>query len=279
VSQSLVYLPLVSGSTDALERARAAWPKVRVERDVFLRYLAERTGNRSHGPVPNVHVEDLYLACGCAVGDSHALAELESRFFPEVGAYVRTIDPAPEFADEVRQVLRAKLLVRDGDEPPRIAEYTGRGPLAGWLRVASIRAAHDLQRKRKRFATLDTGQAGRLRSRGPDPEVAYVMEHYGREFRDAFQKTLSALPARERNILSLYFLDGMTSEAIGVFYRVHGSTVRVWIKRLRTTILDETRRRLRERLAVGRSELDSVMRAIRSDMDVSISRYLKRPEG
>ena len=54
----------------------------------------------------------------------------------------------PMFVDEVRQVLRTKLLVGDG-APPKIADYSGRGPLDGWVRAAAVRAAIDLKRREK----------------------------------------------------------------------------------------------------------------------------------
>ena len=48
------------------------------------------------------------------------------------------IDSSSQFVDEVKQGLRERLLV---GPPPRIAEYSGSGPLGGWLRVVSVRLA------------------------------------------------------------------------------------------------------------------------------------------
>ena len=51
-------------------------------------------------------------------------------------------------------------------------------------------------------------------------------------------------------------IDGMTITEIGALYRVHASTVARWIARSRQTILDQTRRLLRDRLRLGTQELE-----------------------
>ena len=45
--------------------------------------------------------------------------------------------------DDVRSIVRDKLLLPDGDRPPRIIDYAGRGRLRGLIQVSATRAAID----------------------------------------------------------------------------------------------------------------------------------------
>ncbi len=91
------------------------------------------------------------------------------------------------------------------------------------------------------------------------------------------QTTLESLPFKERNVLCLYFVEGLSSSAIGALYHVQGATVRRWIKQTREDILQETRRLLRERLGMETAELPSLLGLVESQLDLSITRFLRTP--
>jgi RNA polymerase sigma-70 factor (ECF subfamily) len=265
---------------ELVARAREAWPGVEVAAREFASYLSERLPDDEHleTSIARAHIDDLYLACACARRNPHALAEFEQRFLPDVAAYVATVDASPAFADEVRQILRKKLFVSDGESRAKIMDFGGRGPLGGWLRIVAIRTARDLKRSQNRHHPGRAKESLQIRSSTPDPELQLVKARYGREFRIAFETTLSSLAPRDRNVLSLYFLEGMTSNEIAALYQVSGAAVRLWLKRSRGTILSETRRLLGDRLGMKDSELQSLMYVVQSQLDVSISRFLKKTE-
>src|SRR5262249_35511447 len=154
-------------------------------------------------------------------------------------------------------------------------EYTGAGALSTWLRVVSVRTALNLRRRAKPQVPLDDERAVQLRSSVPDPEIDYLKTRYGREFREAFRNALQALPERERTILSLHFIDGLSSGAIAPMFRVHGATIRRWIERARKDIVTHTHTLLRERLKITPEELESLMGLVRSQLDQSISKLLR----
>lgn len=250
--------------------ARAAWPDVELDTSAFLRYAAERVPNLSAAVE---HGSDLYLACACAKGNRRALAGFEMHFLSQIEIHVRHIDSSSVFQDELKQLLRSKLFVSQQDEEPKIRRYTGRGPLAAWLRVVAIRTAQDMVRANERNRSLDE-DPDELRSEG-DPEGEYLKARYRPEFRAALEKTLAALTSRDRNILRLYYFEGLSSIAIARMYRVSGAAVRSRIQRCRSAILTETRRLLSERLGVDGGEFESLMGLVQSQVDVSISRILK----
>jgi RNA polymerase sigma-70 factor (ECF subfamily) len=89
------------------------------------------------------------------------------------------------------------------------------------------------------------------------------------------REALSQQPAKEKNLLSLYFVDGLRSAEIGKLYGVHAATVRRWIEQARQTLLDETRKRLRHRLRLEASEFESLMVLVQSQLDVTLTRCLR----
>lgn len=259
----------------AIESARRAWPGIEVDADELAAYV---TQDASDDAAPGeLHIADLYLTCACARGDRRALLELDRRFLCDVGTFVARLDASKAFADEVTQLLRHKLFVTDTGTRARIVDYRGRGPLAAWLRIAAIRVARDLIRSRDRRAPIEREHGDELRPPVPDPELQLIKGRYGKEFREAFQATLSALSPKDSNVLCLYYLDGASSSTIGAMYRVQGATVRLWIKQLREQILEQMRDILRETMGIETTEFDHVMVMVQSQLDVSISRYLKKP--
>jgi RNA polymerase sigma-70 factor (ECF subfamily) len=258
----------------ALEAARAAWPQVALDPLEFAAHLAGRLPDAPDliDAIGQLHAADLYLACACALGEPRALACFDEQFLAPVGRTWGTRHPLADFADEVRQALRVRLLVSDGGGPPRIAGYSGRGPLAAWVRMAATRLGLDL-RRRERPGSREEDELT-LEARGDDPELEYLKTRYAAELSEALKTTLAALSSRTANVLRLHYQEGMTVDAIGTMYRVSGRTVQRWLAEARRTILAETRRLLSERLGLTDSRLDSLIGLVRSRLDISISQYL-----
>jgi hypothetical protein len=58
---------------------------------------------------------------------------------------------------------------------------------------------------------------------------------------------------------------------------VHRSSVGRWIVECRAKVLEATRARLAERLAIDAREVESMIRLLRSQLDESLTGYLKSP--
>jgi RNA polymerase sigma-70 factor (ECF subfamily) len=140
------------------------------------------------------------------------------------------VERAPAFADEVRQELRDKLFTSPDGEP-KIAEYTGRGALGGWVRVSALRIALNLRRSAKRAAAVNERAASMEEAlmSGSSPELAYLKERYRAVFTEALEAAVASLSDRDRALLRLYHVDGLSLEAMAALYRVHLSTVSRWL--------------------------------------------------
>lgn len=261
-----------------LETGRNAWPSITLAPETFLRQLAERlsTDEQAAAALGTVHAADLYLACACAGGDPEALRVFERAVLgPIVDQVARRSPQAP--ADELKQALRTRLLVAPQGEGarPRIAGYSGQGPLTAWLRMAAARVVIDLQRAQKEQAPFDEEAPFLIEASGPDPEIAYLKSRYRTELEEAFRTTLGSLEARDRAVLALHFLEGMRAEAIAAIYQVSARTVERWIASARERILDETRRLLAGKLRIAPSQVETLLGLVHSQFDVSICKVLR----
>lgn len=263
-----------------LAAARCQHPELLLGAEVFARHLtAIRARTGADAAQLAVHAGDLYLACACAVGDAAALARFEALCLPAARAAIGRIDGQPQFVAEVAQELRGRLLVRDDSGgPPRIARYDGRGPLTSWVRTAAVRLALDRLREQQRSIEQPAEQEALCAAVAVDdhaPEEGLIRRHYREHFREAFAAALAALSARERTILRLQLLDGLTEEQIGIMYGAHRVTVARWLGRARRQLLDETRRQLAEMLGLQPGQLESFTGFVPSRLDLSLSRLLR----
>jgi RNA polymerase sigma-70 factor (ECF subfamily) len=223
----------------------------------------------------DAHAADAALARACAAGDVQAIAEVERRFGDEMTRALARLGIDTETSAEIRQALREKLFVGKGGEPPAIATYSGRGPLGGWLRALVVHAAMSAHRAAKRRAQDRTDSVLSGIAADEDPELAQIRARYAGPFREAFRDALASLSPRERNVLRLVYVEGLTVEQAGAAYGVHRVSVSRWLGQTRQTLLERTRALLAKRLALGASELASVTRMCLSQIDVSLDRLLR----
>ena len=256
----------------AWSAARQAWPAVGVSRAEFAAYIAVRlaTDEAPEVALARLRIADLYLACGCARGDRAAIALFEHHVLGEAYAYLKRSDPV--VADEVLQRLRVRLLVAEDGGAPEIIKYKGTGALGGWIRTVSARMVQDLRRAERWHLPVDEA---RDELHTTDPEMRHLKQQYASELAEALRQVLSELEATERNVVAMHYLDGLSSDAVAQLLRVDGSTVRRRLTRLRQRILDECRALLAARLKLSVASCDSLIGALRSDLDTSIARLLR----
>ncbi len=262
---------------EVMLRVAASGVQGQIPAEEFLAHLASRLpdGARLLPLLERLHVEDLALAWACGQGRSGAIEMMERRCFPAgVDAALKSMPDAAANLGEIKQLLRHRLLVADGERPPRITQYSGRGALRSWLRVAAIRCALNfLKGKTRREVQLDEEVLER-RVTPEDPELRQLKVRYREQFKAAFETALISLETKERNLLAYHYLERLNIDQIGAIYDVHRATVARWLARIRRTLEHRTRRALMERLSVSGQELESIMRLIQSQLDASIERFL-----
>lgn len=258
------------------EEATAAWPEVDVEASAFMAFVSERMVDdapRSDAIAP-LRPGDLLLCHACLRGDPTALAAFDAGYLAATPSLVRRLALTAEQAQDVRQQLAQRLLVGTDQAGPRLSAYAGRGDLRNWVRTAALRVAQNLIASGARRPTEGDEALARAIAPGPDPALGFLQQQYGERFRQAFEAAVGELSPKERTLLRLAFVDGMTSDAIGSVYSVHRATAARWVASARDRLRARTRRRMMDRLGVGQADLQSIMRLIQSQLDVSVRRCL-----
>jgi len=261
---------------DALARGRTAWPGIDLPPDAFLPYVAARVPPHLDADAifATLQMTDLYLACAGSRGDPAAIAAFEARFRPDVEAALDRLRATRDQRQEVTQALWAQLFTGTPGAGPAILTYSGRGALAGWLRVAAVRAGFRLLRREERAGVGHDDLLTELPSPDQGPELEYLKTKYCGEFQDAFAAALDGLSAQQRILLRLHYVDGLSIDAIGEVYRLHRATVARRIAKARHEVLTSTRRTMVRRLRLPREEQESVLRLIRSQLQVSLTGHL-----
>jgi RNA polymerase sigma-70 factor (ECF subfamily) len=246
------------------EDGRRAWPSVALDRDAFARWIAPRLAD---GEV-ELRAEELYLACACAAGDDHALAEFERRFLSEVASFLARSNPTPRFVDDVCQELRARLFLEK-----KIDGWSGRGALASWLRVVTLRVAANLRRQDRPHMELEDA----MPERAIDPELGIIRARDGAAFRAALGDAIATLSAEDRALLRLHYVEGLNIDRIAIVFHVSRATIGRRMIDVREALVTATRRLLRDRLKASDKELESILRVVRSELGVSLSAILLYP--
>jgi RNA polymerase sigma-70 factor (ECF subfamily) len=251
--------------------ARQAFPTIDLDAAVFLAHLAEHLPSDLDAAqaVDEIHGNDLYLACACARGIPEAIAVFEREHLSAVANAVARIDRSPHFLDEVRQRLRERLLV---GQRPRIADYNGSGPLGGWVRVTAIRVALNTVRESNR---VDGDSLPSIPGNAEDPELGAIHGQYRAEVEAALKAAVGRLGANDRELLRLHYLDKVSFERIARLKNVDPTTISRRIAATRRFLLAETRRELERLTAITPGSRDSLLLALRSQINISLESLLK----
>lgn len=252
---------------DALERR----PLPAALRTGFRAFVAQKSGASA------LYLDDLLVAYGAAFGDRGCIEVLERDFFQRLRPMLARLRLSPDALDELAQQLRVELLVaRDGDrDRKKILQYSGQGPLGGFLRAVATRAAlSDLRRAPAASAPNEGDFDGELMgfATSEDDTLKSLHRLHGKALGDALRASVKGLPARDRNLLRMYVLDGANIETIGRVYGVHRATVARWISEIRIRLAREARDRMTP--LVSASEAVSIARLCFSQLDLSLDRLL-----
>ena len=241
-----------------------AWPALKVDRAAFAEHVRSLAADTE-----GAHAGDLYLAFACMTGDAAAWRQLDEEHLAAIPAAVGRVDRAPAFADEVRQRVAEKLLGPDG----KLAGYTGRGPLGGWLRIVALREAQTLVRQRR---GVDTTEIADIAGVDNDPELALLKRQSAETFRRAYGDVIAALDDETRTTLRLYFVDGLTYAEIGRVLSVSLASAARRVTAARERLLDGVHEAIRAELGANAPGAETLFALVESQLQLSVMRHFGR---
>jgi RNA polymerase sigma-70 factor (ECF subfamily) len=189
--------------------------------EIAAKYLPAGATNRQTADFySGLRIEELALARACAAGQERAWEVFMSRYrekLYDIATYIaKETSAARELADSLYGDLYGTA-TREGLRVSKLASYTGRGSLEGWLRTVLAQEFVNRYRRQRRLVSLEeeTEDGHELPARvAVDPRVEAATD-----------EALSALPAEDRFILASYYLDDRTLAEIGRALTVHESTI------------------------------------------------------
>jgi RNA polymerase sigma-70 factor (ECF subfamily) len=107
-----------------------------------------------------------------------------------------------------------------------------------------------------------------------DPELRYLKERYRDDFKAAVTVAMARLAPRDRTVLRLHAVGGLTQAKIAAMFGVDESTISRWVQRAKDAVLFDTQRELGARLGIRIAEVPSLVRLVSSQVDLSLARLL-----
>ncbi|HKA86033.1 MAG TPA: sigma factor-like helix-turn-helix DNA-binding protein [Haliangiales bacterium] len=236
--------------------------------DVAIADLERLLVGRSLPELSEERAVEVFLAYACALGDEAAIGALDRRYLAGVARALQRGRSHEIVADAVQQLVATVLLPRRG-RPPEIADFTGSGPLAGWLRIVALRILLRLERRDRRAAPIDLARAPVPPP--DDPEFAYLRRRYNAALQEALADAWSAMAPETRVLLRLRYRDGVGIDEIAAMENVHRATAARRLRRAEDLLTEQARALLRTRLGASDLDIDSMVRAIRSRIEISLS--------
>src|SRR5271169_5680679 len=173
----------------------------------------------------SLRVEELALARACAAGHERAwevfLTRYREKLYNIAGYIAKESSAARELADSIYAELYGTT-TREGKRNSKLASYTGRGSLEGWLRTVVAQEFVNRYRRQRRTVSLDEESEEGAQFAAPNPEPVLAVDS---RVEKATDEALTELSAEEKFILASYFLDSRTLAEIARALRVHESTI------------------------------------------------------
>ncbi len=230
-----------------------------------------------------LQADDLCLIVACERGDEAAWTDLVSRFTTTVRSAARSASSNEDAAEDLAQSIWAELYglrVRsDGKPSSKLAYYSGRGSLAGWLRAVVAQLAVDQHRKQSRLVqTEEDGDLDRLAndldaseqmvSVGTvNPENAVSEKFAGAEMHKALERSFKELSDEDRLLVKLYYFDGLRLREAGAVLGVHEATASRRLTRIHSDLRQHVERILMGEKGWTKSETDRSFAEIAVHLD------------
>lgn len=219
-----------------------------------------------------LHLEDLALALGCAMGCEAAWQRFMTLFQGPLMKAAMGMTRSATLGEELVSALYSELYgvaEREGVRSSPLKRYSGRGSLMGWLRAMLAQRQVDYYRRTHREMELADLEPMAPENADPEPEtIAYL--------RTGLQTVLKGLGAEERFLLSSYYLDAHTLVEMSRVLGVHEATVSRKLKRATEYVRKELLRTLTSR-GLSRCVAEEALGTDPRDVDINLRKLLQTP--
>jgi RNA polymerase sigma-70 factor, ECF subfamily len=268
-----------------------AWPEPSPTiRDEFEAFLAQKTAQAPESSPPSLdRVRTLFLTFLCSRGDAQAIRVFRQRFAPTLEGVRKRFGARAPSADELQadvehhlfapRPARSERSEGGGGSEPRILGFDGQSELQSWLKVVVVRLMlNRLEMQKHEDPFQERMFDGMIASSIQTPEALFGREQAKGQFRLAFTRAVSALRARDRQMLRLAFAEGLTIDDLGALYGIHRTTAFRQLQKASDTLAATLRANLRNMLHMTEAEYEHWCTTLRSSLELSLHRYFAADE-
>jgi len=220
-----------------------------------------------------LRVEELALARACAAGNNSAwelfLTRYREKLYQSALRVAREDSAARDLADGLYAELYGTK-TREGERVSKLASFTGRGSLEGWLRTVLAQEFVNRYRRTKRLVSLDEENEDGGQFAAPEPELLPSADS---RLEFATDKALAALPSEDRLVLAAYYLDGRTLAEVARMLDVHESTISRKVDKLAKTLRKKILAGMMQQ-GMSRRQAEEALEVDVRDLQVNIRRSL-----
>jgi len=211
--------------------------------------------------VDKLQADDLCLIVACEQGNEKAWTDLVERFGTTVRSAARSVSANEEGAEDLAQSIWAELhglrIREDGKPASKLAYYSGRGSLAGWLRAVVAQLAVDQHRKQSRLVQtkddadfdrliLKDGHAWSARAEKMNPEIEVSDKRTSAVLQKALAASVGHLSDEDRLLVKLYYFDGLKLREAGAILGVHEATASRRLTRIHADLRNHVEESLKQ---------------------------------
>jgi RNA polymerase sigma-70 factor (ECF subfamily) len=226
----------------------------------------------------SLRAEELVLSRACAAGHEHAwevfLTRYREKLYDIAGYITKESSTARELADSIYAELYGTT-TRDGQRTSKLASYTGRGSLEGWLRTVMVQEHVNRYRRQRRLVSLDEETEEGSQFATPATDAAIAVDP---RVEAATDEVLVALPPEDRFVLASYFLDERTLADIARTLGVHESTISRKVDKLAKSLRKQILAALSRR-GMSRRQAQEALEVDVRDLRVNIRSRLTQEKG
>ena len=233
--------------------------------------------------IDELQADDLCLIIACERGDENAWNDLVERFTATVRSAARSASSNEDAAEDLAQSIWAELYGlrarKDGAPAGKLAYYSGRGSLAGWLRAVVGQLAVDTFRKQSRLVQTEEdtdldrlardASVGELFPGIPNPEESMSNRFAQADMQQALNKAVQELAAEDRLLVKLYYFDNLRLREAGAVLGVHEATASRRLTRIQTDLRKQVTKILIDERGWTQTETEKSFAEVAQHLDIA----------
>jgi len=213
--------------------------------------------------IDEIRSDDLCLIIACEQNDEKAWEDLVANYDSTVKSAARKITSNTEDAEDLASSIWAELyglrVDADGNKKSKLAYYSGRGSLGGWLRAVVAQLAVDQHRKVSKFVQVEedrefenlansaAADGTSLTSHTANPEDAFTEQQTSGDVSEALAAAVSQLEDEDRLVMKLYYFDQLKLKDIAAMFGYHEATASRRLTRIQAEIRKTVEKELKNK--------------------------------